>query len=39
MVLVNNPDKTNKNINFKVGSQSFAVEVQAASVNTLIINK
>ena len=39
MVLVNNPDKTNKNINFKVGSQLFAVEVQAASVNTLIINK
>lgn len=39
MVLVNNPEATNKNINFKVGNQSFAVEVQAASVNTLIINK
>ncbi|MCL5129612.1 hypothetical protein [Algibacter sp. L4_22] len=39
MVLVNNPDETIKNIKFKVGNQTFVVEVQATSVNTLIINK
>ena len=39
MVLVNNPESTDKNMNVKVGNQSFNVELQAASINTLIINK
>jgi glucosylceramidase len=39
MVLINNPENSNKTINIKVGSESYAAEVQAASVNTLIINK
>ncbi|WP_117882400.1 glycoside hydrolase family 30 protein [Aureibaculum luteum] len=39
MLLVNNPDKTNKNLNFKIGEQLFEIEVQALSINSLIINK
>jgi len=38
MVLINNPEASSKYINFKVGNQSFGVEVAATSVNTLIIN-
>ena len=38
MVLVNNPEETLKTLSLKVGNQTVSVEVQPASINTIIIN-
>lgn len=38
MVLVNNPDKTVKTINLKVGKEIVGIKVQPTSINTVIFN-
>ena len=39
MVLVNNPDKENKIIKIKVGSQTISAELKATSINTILVSK